>query len=168
MGSGIDIPRWKWRSREALIQEIDARGRIKDIQLHYDLQEAIEVKWWEPLLKMLVLVAGIGFAVTFLHFLHRAVDLYGALAADSETPGPSPVTLKVILWMIAGSFALMLVGGLLSLEMLMVRLAAMRRLLQIQGRVLENVQAELDVLRTGISPDPLASEGTGAPSDQPR
>ncbi len=144
-----DIPRWKWRNREALIQEIDARGRIREIQAHYDLQEALEAKWWEPLLKIGLLVAGIGFAVTFLHFLQRAVDLYGALAAESSAPGPSPETLRIVFWMIAGSFAAMLVTGLLCVEVLMARIAAMRRLNQLQAETLAHLSAEVQTLRSG-------------------
>jgi hypothetical protein len=157
----IDIPRWKWRNREALLQELDARVRIKDIRAVYDLKDAIAFKWWEPLLKMIVLLAGVGFAVTAVHFLDRSIDLYGALAAESPGRALDSQALKMIFWFIAGSFALMLVAGMISLEVMLMRVSAMRRMQEIQLRVIENLQAEVEELRGLIRP------GT-APDASPR
>lgn len=143
----MEIPRFRWQGREELVQEIDARVRIKDIQLIYDLKDALEIRWWEPLLKMVALVAGIGFAVTFLHFLDRSVDLFGALDAQRERPLMNPEALKMVFWFIAAAFSLMLVAGMLSVEVLMARVAAMRRLHEIELRVIEHLQAEVEALR---------------------
>ena len=145
----MDISRWRWRSREELIQELDARVRIKDIQFVYDLKDAIALRWWEPLLKMLVLVAGISFAVTFIHLLDRGVDVIGALEGMSEKPGLSPQSVKIVFAFIAGSFSVMLVAGLVSLEILLSRVAAMRRLHEVELKVIEQLQAEVETLRHG-------------------
>jgi hypothetical protein len=155
----MDIPRWRWRSREELIQELDARVRIKDIKFVYDLKDAIALRWWEPLLKMLVLVAGICFAVTFIHLLDRGVDVIGAVEGMSDRPGLSPQSVKIVFGFIAGSFSVMLVTGLVSLEILLSRLAAMRRLHEIELKVIEQLQAEIETLRHGqrrsrAAPDP--------------
>jgi hypothetical protein len=144
----MDIPRWKWSSRDQLLQELDARVKIKDIQAVYDLKDALRYRWWEPLLKMAVLLAGICFAVTFIHLLNRGVDLIGALDAESETPGLSRDSVKLVFAFIAGSFSIMLVSGLLSLEILLARLAAMRRLHEIELNIIEHLQGEVESLRS--------------------
>ncbi len=157
----MDISRWRWRSREELIQELDARVRIKDIQFVYDLKDAIALRWWEPLLKMIVLVAGISFAVTFIHLLDRGVDVIGALEGLSEKPGLSPQSVKIVFAFIAGSFSVMLVTGLVSLEILLSRVSAMRRLHEVELKVIEQLQTEVETLRHGqaqrrsrATPDP--------------
>ena len=76
----MDIPRWKWRNREQLLQELDARVRIKDIKAVYDLKDAIEFKWYEPLLKLLLVAAALGFALTFILMMMRGLDLFTALS----------------------------------------------------------------------------------------
>ncbi len=143
----MDIPRLRWSTKKELLQELDARVRVKDIKLVYDLKEAIGLRWWEPLLKILVLVAGIGFAVTFVHLLDRAVTVLAAVDAQTSQPGIAPETARLIFWFIAGAFSLMLIAGLVSLEILMARIAAMRRLHQVQLKLIEHLQAEVDEMR---------------------
>jgi hypothetical protein len=159
----MEIPRLRWSSREELLQELDARVRIKDIKAVYDLKDALQLRWWEPLLKMLVIVAGIGFAVTFIHLLDRGVDVLAALDERTQGPGLHPETAKLVFWFIAGCFSVMLIAGLVSLEILLARIAAMRRLHEIELKVIEHLQAEMEEMR--------AREGAARqapPADSPR
>lgn len=152
----MEISRWKWRSREQLVQEIDARGRIRDIQSLYNLKDLIETKWWEPVLKILVMAAGVGFAVTLVHLLDRSIDLYGALQSERGlgTPIENPEAMKIALWFPAGAFSVMLIVGLLSLEVLLNRVTAMSRLHQLQMRIIDSLQAEIELLRRRLPDSP--------------
>jgi len=136
-----DIPRWKWSKRDLLFQELDAQGKIRDIRVLDRLKDAIEPKWYEAPLKMLVVVAAIAFAATFLLFLDKGLELFASL----QQGGEDPETLhqgRVIFWFIAGSFTVLVAGGMLIIELLVVRIYALRRLMEIQMRALEQVHRE--------------------------
>lgn len=152
----MEIPRFRWRSRDELIQELDARVKIKDIKEIYDLKDALAVKWWEPLVKLLVFVSAVGFILTFAYFLQTGTELVASASERAREPGVSIESARVIFWIIIGWFFVLIVAGLGSLELLLLKFQAMRRLHEIQLRIIEHLQGEMEQLLVAKRQEPGA------------
>ena len=109
----------------------------KVVQLVQGKEKALE---GEAPLKMLVVVAAIAFAATFMLFLDKGLDLFTELQGEEDPE--LTYQGRAIFWFIAGSFAVMVAGGMLILELRVMRIHALRRLMEIQMRALEQVHHE--------------------------
>ena len=47
-----------------LLREVDAALRAKDVKRLYVYREQLERKWWEPGIRALMFIAGLGFIIT--------------------------------------------------------------------------------------------------------
>ena len=128
------------RDKETLLRELDASIKIKDIQALERLRERVEIKWWESGLILILFVSALGFLSSVVLLLRRASPISGALMQR-----------WVLVWFIPLVFAI-----ILTLEVVLAKLNALRRLNQATAHVLEALRQEVVQLssaeRRGVSP----------------
>lgn len=112
---------------ERLETEVSAVIKIKDIEELYRLKDAVSVKWWETGLILLLFCSGFGFILTVSRII----------------PAENPF----IYWFSLFWFAAIVISIIFSLEFLIHKFRALRRLNEIQTRILASMQKELKQLR---------------------
>jgi len=116
------------RDKETLLREVNARIRIKDIKALYRLRDEIEVKWWEPLVLLLLFCSALG----FLGFI--------VLILMNVKPSVQPLLQKSsLIWCIPLVLTLVL-----TLEMVLSRLNALRQLNRRMLQLLEDMQRQME------------------------
>lgn len=114
------------RSSSGLIKEVDATNRIKDIREIYNLKDTISVKWWETLLVLILFVSGLGFIVSISRL-------------DYLFPPEKSIILKFILFW----FMLLVLSLIVTIEFLLNKFRALRKLYEIQTRIIISLQDEM-------------------------
>lgn len=107
------------RDPDSLNREVDALIRISDIQTIYRYREQLESKWWEPAVVALLFVSGLGFILTIYK-----------LIPDRE---------PLLFWFVFGWFVLFVLTLIATIEFLLVKIAALRKLHEIHSRILDEL-----------------------------
>ncbi len=115
------------RNPKTLLTEVDALIKVRDIREWENLKQQVSVKWWE---------SGI-LAVLFLSGLGTLITLYKLVPDNSPLPYEF-----VLLWF--GLFTLTLLG---SIEFLILKFRALRRMHETTSRIIDDQQATLKALR---------------------
>ncbi len=111
------------RDPEKLIREVDAAIRLNDIQKLQKQRDALELKWWESGVVLLLFISGLGFILTIFKLI--------------------PSTNAVLFWFVFFWFLLFTLALVASVEMLIAKIRALRELYEIQTRTLEHIEREL-------------------------
>jgi hypothetical protein len=119
------------RGKEALLREVGASIKIKNIQELHRLREAVETKWWESALVLSLFVAT-------LLFLGAAALLL---------TGPADINRVWMERVVLFCFIPLVFAIVLTLEVLLAKLRALRRLNELSVKVIEAMREELMELR---------------------
>ena len=111
---------------EMLAKEVTATIKIKDIREIYRLKDRLSVKWWEPAVIFLLFVSGFGFILTVTRIVHTK----------------DPEQFFIFFW-----FVLLLLTLIASTELLISKIKALRRLSEIQMRLIADLQKEVEQLK---------------------
>lgn len=111
---------------EMLAKEVTATIKIKDIREVYRLKDRLSVKWWEPAVIFLLVVSGFGFIFTVTRIIQTK----------------DPMQFFVFFW-----FVLLLLTLIATTELLMSKIKALRRLNEIQMRLITDLQKEVEQLK---------------------
>ncbi|MFH0793126.1 MAG: hypothetical protein V2A74_03750 [bacterium] len=112
--------------KDALLREVSATIRIRDLGELHKLRDQISVKWWESALILLLFVAATGFVATAGRIL---------IAQESK------ISLFVLIW-----FCAMVVALVATLEFILLKLRALRRLQELDSRFLSEVSQRLEAM----------------------
>ena len=135
------------RDPKALLREMSARIKIKDIKSLYKLKDRISVKWYESGLVALLF----GTSLAFLFIVLKLI------------PEPKPLVREFV---VGASIALILTVTAI-LEFLLRKFNALRRLYEIHTRILEQLDKDLSALRRelhGLTEEEDESNGEEARS----
>lgn len=116
---------------EDLVREVDATIKIKDIKEIYRLKDIISIKWWETALVLLLFFSGTGFLITLsqLNYLFP--------------PEKSIVLTFILFWFIILMFIL-----IATVEFLINKIKALRKLYEVQTKVISILQNEVDKMKS--------------------
>jgi len=117
---------------EMLVKEVTATIKIKDIKEIYRLKDRLSVKWWEPAVIFLLFVSGFGFILTVTRIVHTK----------------DPEQFFTFFW-----FVLLLLTLIASTELLISKIKALRRLSEIQMRLITDLQKEVEQLKQARGKD---------------
>ena len=120
-------PHFLSRDPHQLLREVDASIRVKDIQEWQDLRDILMIKWWEPILLILLFISGIGIIVTLFKLVPNSNVLLHRF--------------------IVGWCALWILTLVSCIEFLLHKFRALRRMREISDRALHQLQAEINQLR---------------------
>jgi hypothetical protein len=135
------------RQPKELEAEIDAIIKIKDIKELYRLKEYLAVKWWESGLIILLFASGLGFFLTVIRLI--------------------PVQEPFLYWFSLFWFAAILLTLIGCIEFLIGKIRVLRRLYEIQTRILTAMQKDIANLKKRFPESPQAKT-TQSDSDNPR
>jgi hypothetical protein len=102
-----------------LLREVDAAIKIKDIERIQRWRDAVEVKWWESSVVVLLFISGLGFIITIFKLIPR----------DN-----APLFWFVFFWFLL--FVLTLVA---AVELVVTKINALRALHELHSRMLEEI-----------------------------
>lgn len=111
------------RDADALVREVDAAIRIHDLKSMQRMREALEVKWWEPGIVVLLFISGLGFIIT----------VFKLIPADNS----------MLFWFVFFWFLLFTMCLLTTVEFLLRKISALRNLYDLQARLVEQLLANL-------------------------
>jgi Ca2+/Na+ antiporter len=111
---------------DMLVKEVTATVKIKDIKEIYRLKDRLSVKWWEPAVIFLLFISGFGFIFTVTRIVHTK----------------DPEQFFVFFW-----FVLLLLTLIAATELLISKIKALRRLSEIQMRLITDLQKEVEHLK---------------------
>jgi hypothetical protein len=134
------------RQPKELETEIDAIIKIKDIKELYRLKEYLAVKWWESGLIILLFASGLGFFLTVIRLI--------------------PVQEPFLYWFSLFWFAAILLTLIGCIEFLIGKIRVLRRLYEIQTRILTAMQKDIANLKKRFPESPQA-KATQSDSDNP-
>ena len=117
---------------EMLMKEVTATIKIKDIKEIYRLKDRLSVKWWEPAVIFLLFISGFGFILTVTRIVHTK----------------DPEQFFIFFW-----FVLLLLTLIASTELLISKIKALRRLSEIQLRLIADLQKEVEQLKQARGTD---------------
>lgn len=106
-----------------LVKEVEAIIRLYDVKELQRLRERVQAQWWEPGLRLLVFISGLGFLVT----------VYKILPRDNT----------LLFWFVFTWFAVFIVTLVGALECLVVRVRTLTRLYELQCRMLEELEGRI-------------------------
>ncbi|MBX7243912.1 MAG: hypothetical protein K1X53_00335 [Candidatus Sumerlaeaceae bacterium] len=111
------------RDPKKLVREVDAAIRLSDIEKLQRYRDAVESKWWESGLVVLLFISGFAFIITIFKLI----------------PGQNPA----LFWFVFGWFFLFVMAVVASIEFLLTKIRALRRLYEIQAATLEKLEKDL-------------------------
>ena len=117
---------------EMLVKEVTATIKIKDIKEIYRLKDRLSVKWWEPAVIFLLFIYGFGFILTVTRIVHTK----------------DPEQFFIFFW-----FVLLLLTLIASTELLISKLKTLRRLSEIQMRLITDLQKEVQQIKQAQGKD---------------
>jgi len=117
---------------EMLAKEVTATIKIKDIKEIYRLKDRLSVKWWEPAVIFLLFFSGFGFILTVTRIVHTK----------------DPEQFFIFFW-----FVLLLLTLIASTELLILKIKALRRLSEIQMRLIADLQKEVQQIKQAQGKD---------------
>jgi len=120
------------RNPKDLEAEVGAVVRIKDIEELYKLKDEVAVKWWETGLIILLFASGFGFLLTATQLI--------------------PVKEPLLYWFSLFWVAAILLTMIGCIEFLIGKIRALRRLYEIQTRLLMTIQKDLDEIKKRHAP----------------
>jgi hypothetical protein len=109
-------------SRDAgtLIKEVDATIRIKDIQRVHRYRERLESKWWESGVIVMLFISGSGFIITIYKLI--------------------PANHSMLFYFIFFWFLLFILTLIATLELVLVKIAALRVLYDLNSRLIQDLE----------------------------
>lgn len=117
---------------EKLLKEVSARIKIKDIKELYQLRDQVVFKWWETLILLLLFGAGLGFIVTaFFLVPEKNTDIFFNF---------------LTFWVVLLTLTL-----IATIEFLILKFRALRRLHTLHSRWIEETQKDLKQLKQLLS-----------------
>jgi hypothetical protein len=122
------------RDKDSLLREVDASIRIKDIRTLDRLRDTARVRWWESGLILLLFASGLGF-LTSVVFLMTTQSDKARLWLEKST----------LFWFLPLVFSI-----ILTLEIILTKIAAMRRLNEFSAALIADMRKEIDALRKEI------------------
>lgn len=122
---------------EMLVKEVTATIKIKDIKEIYRLKDRLSVKWWEPAVILLLFISGFGFILTVTRIVHTK----------------DPEQFFVFFW-----FVLLLLTLIASTELLISKIKTLRRLSEIQMRLITDLQKEVQQIKQAQGKDQPAGD----------
>jgi len=108
------------RDAPTLAREVDAALRVKDIGRLHRWRDALERKWYESAIIMLLFISGLGFMITVYKML--------------------PAANTLLFWFIFAWFALFVLSLIAVIEFLLAKVYALRQLYDLQSRQVEHLQ----------------------------
>lgn len=118
------------KNPEVLVKEVDATIKIKDIKEIYRLKDIVAIKWWETLLVLILFFSGTGF-------------LFTVLQTDYLFPPDKSIILKFILvW-----FVILILTIIATIEFLLQKFRALRKLYELQTNLILSLQKEVDNIK---------------------
>jgi hypothetical protein len=108
------------RDAPTLAREVDAALRVKDIRRLHRWRDALERKWYESGIIVLLFISGLGFMIT----------VYKMLPAGNT----------LLFWFIFAWFALFVLSLIAVIEFLLAKVHALRQLYYLQSRQVEHLQ----------------------------
>jgi len=127
--------------KKTLLREVDASIKIRDIRQMDRLRDQVEVKWWESGLILLLFVCALGFLVS------------AGLWLTARSPQAEAIFLKaVFIWFMPLVFSI-----ILTLEAILRKINALRRLHHLSAQVLESMRE--DLARLAARPEAPAQPG---------
>ncbi|MBI5155416.1 hypothetical protein HZA57_09280 [Candidatus Poribacteria bacterium] len=112
---------------KALLVEMDARIKVRDIREWERLKRQVEIQWWESGLLALLFISGLGMMVTIAKLVPRDNPLlYGF----------------ILTW-----FGLFVLAVICSIEFLVLKFRALRRMHEETARHQDELQATLKAIR---------------------
>ncbi len=102
-----------------LTREVDALIKLSDVQSIQRYRDQLERKWWESAVVVLLFISGPGLILTIYKLL----------------PQHNPL----LFWFIFGWFLLFVLSLVATVEFLLLKIAALRKLHEIHARVLESL-----------------------------
>lgn len=127
------------RDRDSLVREVDALIRISDIQTIHRYRDQMENKWWEPAIVALLFISGLGFVLTIYKLI----------------PAQEPL----LFWFVFGWFALFVLTLIASIEFLLLKISALRRLHEVHTRVIDQLLKERKEAADPAGETPVNSSG---------
>lgn len=119
------LPKPYPKDAEKLLREVSATTKIHDIKEYYKLKERVEVKWWESAIVFVLFIAGLGFVFTMIYLV--------------------PVENREIFFRFLAFWSGLLILALIAtIEFLIAKIRALRRLHDIQTRLIEGIQNEIE------------------------
>ena len=122
---------------EMLVKEVTATIKIKDIKEIYRLKDRLSVKWWEPAVIFLLFISGFGFILTVTRIVHTK----------------DPEQFFVFFW-----FVLLLLTLIASTELLISKIKTLRRLSEIQMRLITDLQKGVQQIKQAQGKDQPAGD----------
>lgn len=114
------------RDRDTLMREVDAAIRIKDIEVVQKYRDQLELKWWESGIIVMLFISGLGIIIT----------MYKLIPAENN----------LLFWFVFFWFLLFTVTLISAVEFLLFKIAALRRLYEINSRILERIEKEHETM----------------------
>lgn len=112
--------------KDTLLREVSATIRIRDLRELDKLRDQISIKWWESTLILLLFVSSTGFVATVGRVL---------LAQESK------ISIFVLVW-----FCAMIVALVATLEFILMKLRALRRLQELDSHFLSEISQRLEAM----------------------
>jgi hypothetical protein len=110
---------------DKLLREVSAITKIRDIKEYYQLKDRLEVKWWESAILFVLFAGGLGFVFTLLYLVPtRNTHIFFRLLAFWAT--------------------LLILALIATLEFLISKIRALRRLHEIHTHLIEQLQHEAE------------------------
>ena len=134
--------------QDRLLREIDASIKIKDIRRIYRLRDEVEVKWWESALVLLLFVSSLGLLALILIFFR-------------SEPGEIQAMVQRTIFLFLIPFILSIV---LTLEVVLVKINALRKLNALSVDLIENMRLKIENLSGASGAASSKSEGETEPS----
>ncbi|MCX7014388.1 MAG: hypothetical protein NTW86_17855 [Candidatus Sumerlaeota bacterium] len=137
--------------KKTLLREVDASIKIRDIKQMDRLRDQVDVKWWESGLILLLFVCALGFMISTALYLTaqspRPGELLSAqihtdaarLADAAKALQRKEFLLKaVFIWFLPMVFSI-----ILTLEVILRKINALRRLHHVSAQILETLRKDL-------------------------
>jgi len=122
------------RDKDSLIREVDASIKIKDIRTLDRLREMARVRWWESGLILMLFASGLGFLTSVVFLMSTHSDKARVWLEKST-----------LFWFLPLVFSI-----ILTLEIILTKIAAMRRLNDFSAALIADMRKEIDALRKAI------------------
>jgi uncharacterized protein YqhQ len=129
----MPLPKPYPREADKLLREMGAITKIQDIKEYYALNERLRAKWWESAILFVLFVGGLGFVFTVFYLV--------------------PARNAEIFFRFLTFWATLLILALIAtIEFLISKIRALRRLYEIHTRLIEELQNEVEK-RTRKAPE---------------
>lgn len=108
------------REPKKLLREVDAAIKMRDIERRQRWHEALEFRWWESGVVVMLFVSGLGFVITIFKLI--------------------PAENRILFWFVFSWFFLFTLTLVASVEIIVRKITALRNLCEWQEQRLERLE----------------------------